>query len=94
MITLLMAISTDNIFLKYIGIAVSIIEVLLVVVKFLSYLFDNTTKFGKILRKIFKGLQAVKSELQPITTEQSKETDKDKLKDIEQKEIEETEKEK
>lgn len=45
------------------------LEVFLVVTRLLSYFFDENTKFGKVLRKIMKGLDDVKKDVDSITSE-------------------------
>ena len=46
-------------------------EALLVIIKLLSLFFDNTTTFGRILRKVFKGLKDAKDELEALRDDDS-----------------------
>lgn len=63
MITFICSIITNDQIQEIIGIILMILEALLVIIKFLQYLVEPSSKFGKFLAKLLKGLVFVKSEV-------------------------------
>lgn len=63
MITFICSIITNDQIQEIIGIILMVLEALLVVIKFLQYLVEPSSKFGKFLAKLLKGLVFVKSEV-------------------------------
>lgn len=62
MITYICSIITNDQIQEYIGIVLMILEALLVVIKFLQYIVDPNSKFGKFLSRVLKGIKFVQDE--------------------------------
>ena len=62
MITYICSIITNDQIQEYIGIVLMILEALLVVIKFLQYIVDPNSKFGKFLSRLLKGIKFVQDE--------------------------------
>lgn len=63
MITFICSIITNDQIQEIIGIILMVLEALLVIIKFMQYLVEPSSKFGKFLAKLLKGLVFVKSEV-------------------------------
>lgn len=75
MITFICSIITNDQIQEYIGIVLMILEALLVVIKFLQYLVDPNTKFGKFLSRLLKGVKFVQDEAKSASNKIEKEQD-------------------
>lgn len=75
MITYICSIITNDQIQEYIGIVLMILEALLVVIKFLQYVVDPNTKFGKFLSKLLKGIKFVQDEAKTASDKIEKEQD-------------------
>ena len=64
MITFICSIITNDQIQEYIGIVLMVLEAMLVVIKFLQYIVDPNSKFGKFLSKLLRGIKFVKDEAQ------------------------------
>lgn len=64
MITFICSIITNDQIQEYIGIVLMVLEALLVLIKFLQYIVEPNSKFGKFLSKLLRGLKFVKDETQ------------------------------
>lgn len=73
MITYICSIITNDQVQEYIGIVLMILEALLVIIKFLQYIVEPESKFGKFLAKLLKGLKFVKDETQHVSENIKKE---------------------
>ncbi len=73
MITYICSIINNDQVQEYIGIVLMILEALLVFIKFLQYIVDPESKFGKFLSKLLKGLKFVKDETQHVSESIKKE---------------------
>lgn len=62
MITYICSIINNDQIQEYIGIALMILEALLVLIKFLQYIVDPQSRFGKFLSKLLKGMTFLKGE--------------------------------
>ena len=62
MITYICSIITNDQIQEYIGIVLMILEALLVVIKFLQYIVNPNSKFGKFLSRLLKGIKFVQDE--------------------------------
>lgn len=81
MITYICSIITNDQIQEYIGIALMVLEALLVVIKFLQYIVDPNTKFGKFLSRLLKGIKFVQDEAKTASDKIEKEQDIGKGKD-------------
>ena len=63
MVTFLIGLTSDSTWSVILGYVLISLEILLVLVKFLQYLVPASSKFGKFLRKLFKGLKFLKKEV-------------------------------
>lgn len=73
MITYICSIITNDQIQEYIGIVLMILEALLVVIKFLQYIVDPNSKFGKFLSKLLKGIKFVQDEAKNASNKIEKE---------------------
>ena len=64
MITFICSIITNDQIQEYIGIVLMVLEAMLVVIKFLQYIVEPNSKFGKFLSKLLRGIKFVKDEAQ------------------------------
>lgn len=62
MITYICSIINNDQIQEYIGIVLMILEALLVLIKFLQYIVDPQSRFGKFLLKLLKGMTFLKGE--------------------------------
>ena len=62
MITYICSIIDNDQIQEYVGIAIMILEALLVLIKFLQYIVDPQSRFGKFLSKLLKGMTFLKGE--------------------------------
>lgn len=62
MITYICSIINNDQIQEYVGIALMILEALLVLIKFLQYIVDPQSRFGKFLSKLLKGMTFLKCE--------------------------------
>ena len=62
MITYICSIITNNQIQEYIGIVLMVAEALLVIIRFLQYIVDPDSKFGKFLSRLLKGIKFIKDE--------------------------------
>lgn len=62
MITYMSSIINNDQIQEYVGIALMILEALLVLIKFLQYIVDPQSRFGKFLSKLLKGMTFLKGE--------------------------------
>lgn len=62
MITYICSIINNDQIQEYVGIALMILEALLVFIKFLQYIVDPQSRFGKFLSKLLKGMTFLKGE--------------------------------
>lgn len=62
MITYICSIINNDQIQEYVGIALMILEALLVLIKFLQYIVDPQSRFGKFLSKLLKGTTFLKGE--------------------------------
>lgn len=62
MITYICSIITNNQIQEYIGIVLMVAEALLVIIRFLQYIVNPDSKFGKFLSRLLKGIKFVKDE--------------------------------
>lgn len=75
MITYICSIITNDQIQEYIGIVLMILEALLVVIKFLQYIVDPNSKFGKFLSRLLKGIKFVQDEAKNVSDKIEKEQD-------------------
>ena len=73
MITYICSIITNDQIQEYIGIVLMILEALLVVIKFLQYIVDPNSKFGKFLSRLLKGIKFVQDEAKNASNKIEKE---------------------
>lgn len=73
MITYICSIITNDQIQEYIGIVLMILEALLVVIKFLQYIVDPKSKFGKFLSRLLKGIKFVQDEAKNASNKIEKE---------------------
>ena len=73
MITYICSIITNDQIQEYIGIVLMILEALLVVIKFLQYIVDPNSKFGKLLSRLLKGIKFVQDEAKNASNKIEKE---------------------
>ena len=73
MITYICSIINNDQIQEYIGIVLMILEALLVVIKFLQYIVDPNSKFGKFLSKLLKGIKFVQDEAKNASNKIEKE---------------------
>ena len=73
MITYICSIITNDQIQEYIGIVLMILEALLVVIKFLQYIVDPNSKFGKFLSRLLKGIKFVQGEAKNASNKIEKE---------------------
>ena len=73
MITYICSIITNDQIQEYIGIVLMILEALLVVIKFLQYIVDPNSKFGKFLSRLLKGIKFVQDEVKNASNKIEKE---------------------
>ena len=62
MITYICSIINNDQIQEYIGIVLMILEAVLVLIKFLQYVVDPQSRFGKFLAKLLKGMTFLKGE--------------------------------
>lgn len=62
MITYICSMINNDQIQEYIGIVLMILEGLLVLIKFLQYIVDPQSRFGKFLSKLLKGMAFLKGE--------------------------------
>ena len=62
MITYICSIITNDKIQEYIGIVLMVAEALLVIIRFLQYIVDPESKFGKFLSRLLKGIKFIKDE--------------------------------
>ena len=62
MITYICSIITNDKIQEYIGIVLMVAEALLVIIRFLQYIVDPDSKFGKFLSRLLKGIKFIKDE--------------------------------
>ena len=62
MITYICSIITNDKIQEYIGIVLMVAEALLVIIRFLQYIVDPNSKFGKFLSRLLKGIKFIKDE--------------------------------
>ena len=60
MITYICSIITNDKIQEYIGIVLMVAEALLVIIRFLQYIVDPESKFGKFLSRLLKGIKFIK----------------------------------
>ena len=63
MVTLLLAQISQTQWMDVLGIILVVLEVIIVVIKFLQYLVPADSKFGVFLSKLLKGIHFVKSSI-------------------------------
>ena len=73
MITYICSIITNDQIQEYIGIVLMVLEALLVVIKFLQYIVDPNSKFGKFLSRLLKGIKFVQDEVKNASNKIEKE---------------------
>lgn len=73
MITYICSIITNDQIQEYIGIVLMVLEALLVVIKFLQYIVDPNSKFGKFLSRLLKGIKFVQDEAKNASNKIEKE---------------------
>lgn len=73
MVTYICSLINNDQIQEYIGIALMILEGLLVLIKFLQYIVDPETRFGKFLSKLLKGMTFLKGEAKNLETTIKKE---------------------
>lgn len=78
MITFICSIITNDTIQEIIGIVLMCLEALLVVFKFLQYLVEPESKFGKFLSRLLKGITFVKGEVKTIEKEISDNGEQDR----------------
>ena len=62
MITYICSIINNDQIQEYVGIVLMILEAVLVLIKFLQYVVDPQSRFGKFLAKLLKGMTFLKGE--------------------------------
>lgn len=81
MITFICSIITNDQIQEYIGIVLMVLEAMLVVIKFLQYIVEPNSKFGKFLSKLLRGIKFVKDEAQHASSaikEECKENERER----------------
>ena len=73
MITYICSIITNDQIQEYIGIVLMVLEALLVVIRFLQYIVDPNSKFGKFLSRLLKGIKFVQGEAKNASNKIEKE---------------------
>ena len=77
MITYICSIINNDQIQEYVGIALMILEALLVLIKFLQYIVDRQSRFGKFLSKLLKGMTFLKGEAKNLEQTIKKEGEED-----------------
>ena len=76
MITYICSIINNDQIQEYVGIALMILEALLVLIKFLQYIVDPQSRFGKFLSKLLKGMTFLKGEAKNLEQTEGEEHDR------------------
>ena len=76
MITYICSIINNDQIQEYIGIVLLILEAVLVLIKFLQYVVDPQSRFGKFLAKLLKGMTFLKGEAKNLKNMREVENDR------------------
>lgn len=76
MITYICSIINNDQIQEYIGIVLMILEAVLVLIKFLQYVVDPQSRFGKFLAKLLKGMTFLKGEAKNLKNMTEAENDR------------------